>query len=186
MIYFQSRPLIKSESFTKQFPNQLTSICCHILCKFVLHLEGNISKILTSTGYCADFIVLVKPLLSYVRFNKGYLCYIYWQQLSLRISISNNLCRRFHIVVAAVFLYSFLNFSALVSTAKIQDTSNNKTFNENISILLLHQIITGNKKWIIYDKPKGKKLQVDTGQLSTSTPKPNTNAKNVFLCGWWD
>jgi len=45
----------------------------------------------------------------------------------------------------------------------------------------LHNIITGDEKWILYDNPKRKKSWVDPAQLSTSTPKPNIHAKKVFL-----
>jgi len=45
----------------------------------------------------------------------------------------------------------------------------------------LYKIITGDEKWIFFDKPERRKSWTDPGQSSTSTPRPNIYAKKVLL-----
>nr|KAF6369023.1 hypothetical protein mMyoMyo1_010429 [Myotis myotis] len=50
----------------------------------------------------------------------------------------------------------------------------------------LHQIVTGNEKWIYFENSKCTKSWVDPDQLSTLTARPNHFRKKTMLCIWWD
>jgi len=46
----------------------------------------------------------------------------------------------------------------------------------------LHQIVTGDEKWIYFRNPKRKKSWVDPAQPSTSSSKPNRFGRKTMLC----
>ena len=50
----------------------------------------------------------------------------------------------------------------------------------------LHRIVTGDEKWIHYDKPKREKSYVKSGQPAKSTAQPNIHGAKVTPCICWD
>uniref|UniRef100_G1QFL4 Mariner Mos1 transposase n=1 Tax=Myotis lucifugus TaxID=59463 RepID=G1QFL4_MYOLU len=50
----------------------------------------------------------------------------------------------------------------------------------------LHQIVTGNEKWIYSENPKCTKSWVDPGQPQHRPQRPNRFRKKTMLCVWWD
>ena len=47
---------------------------------------------------------------------------------------------------------------------------------------ILHQIVTGDEKWIHYDNPKRKNSYEKPDQPAKSTAKPNIHGAKVMLC----
>jgi len=47
-------------------------------------------------------------------------------------------------------------------------------------------IITGNKKWIVYNNVQRKRSWRKKDKPPRTTPKQNIYAKKVMLCIWWD
>ena len=50
----------------------------------------------------------------------------------------------------------------------------------------LHQIVTGDEKWIDYDNAKRRKSWAKPGHASTSTAKSNIHCMKLMLCIWWN
>ena len=56
--------------------------------------------------------------------------------------------------------------------------------NENVPFL--KQIVTGDEKWILYNKVERKRLWGKRNAPPPTTPKANLRPKRVMLCIWWD
>jgi histone-lysine N-methyltransferase SETMAR len=50
----------------------------------------------------------------------------------------------------------------------------------------LHQIVTGDEKWIYFNNSTRKRSWTDRGRPPNSTPRPNRFGKKVMLCVFWD
>ncbi|UYV75337.1 hypothetical protein LAZ67_12003580 [Cordylochernes scorpioides] len=50
----------------------------------------------------------------------------------------------------------------------------------------LHEIVTGDEKWVHYDYPKRRATYGYPGRASSSTAKPNIHGGKIMLCIWWD
>jgi len=52
--------------------------------------------------------------------------------------------------------------------------------------LFLHQILTGDEKWIYSKNRKRTKSWIDRGKISKQTARPELFGKKTMLCVWWD
>ncbi|GFX09834.1 histone-lysine N-methyltransferase SETMAR [Trichonephila clavipes] len=50
----------------------------------------------------------------------------------------------------------------------------------------LDKLITGDKKWILYENIKRKKSYCKPGTSSATIPKPSIHHQKVQLCLWWE
>ncbi|GFT99875.1 histone-lysine N-methyltransferase SETMAR [Trichonephila clavipes] len=50
----------------------------------------------------------------------------------------------------------------------------------------LEKLITGDKKWIVYENIKRKKYYCKPGTSSATIPKPSIHHQKVQLCLWWE
>lgn len=75
-----------------------------------------------------------------------------------------------------------LSEEAIISRLNICDSllarHNRKSF--------LHNIVTGDQKWIIYDNPQRKRQWLDPGEPARATPRKDMRCGKVMLCIWWD
>ena len=56
----------------------------------------------------------------------------------------------------------------------------------NENILFLKQIVTGDEKWILYNKVERKRSWGKRNTPPPTTPMAGLHSKKVMLCTWWD
>ncbi|KAJ0177351.1 hypothetical protein K1T71_007360 [Dendrolimus kikuchii] len=56
----------------------------------------------------------------------------------------------------------------------------------NETVPFLKKLITGDEKWITYDKNVRKRSWSKAGQASQTVAKPGLTRNKVMLCKWWD
>uniref|UniRef100_A0A8C6B8K2 Histone-lysine N-methyltransferase SETMAR n=1 Tax=Monodon monoceros TaxID=40151 RepID=A0A8C6B8K2_MONMO len=62
----------------------------------------------------------------------------------------------------------------------------NSPLKHNENVPFLKQIVTGDKKWILYNNVEWKRSWGKRNEPPSTTPKASLHPKKVMLCIWWD
>ena len=75
-----------------------------------------------------------------------------------------------------------LNLKKLMSRVSISSSLLIRNKNDPF----LKRTITGDEKWVVFDKPKRKRSWTKANEPSKTIPKADLHPKKVMLCIWWD